>query len=303
MTDPQPVWTVIAGANMETNVPVYGFPLQLGTAHYINNLIIDEVGGVASNLAVGLQLLGQRPQVVSVVGQDFLGTEVLWRLTEYGIQTQHIRTDWERSPRTVILVAPSGERQLLCDFGSASTYRYPEANLIEALERAGQWVYTSTHDWVRYAAHTAHNMGKFVATDVHDVVDVDDYHRDFYLAANLIFVSMARLRPSIADYAHHLFDGFGVEMVVGMDGARGAWLVDAASGDAQHFPVEQVPHVVDTVGAGDALAAGFCAGLSAGLDRAACLAVGQKVAAYKIQHRGTLAFPPPETVGLPPREG
>ena len=51
-------WTVIAGANMETNVPVYGFPLQLGTAHY-TPAIMDEVGGVASNLAVGLKLLGQ----------------------------------------------------------------------------------------------------------------------------------------------------------------------------------------------------------------------------------------------------
>ncbi len=300
----QPVWTVIAGANMETNVPVYGFPLQLGTAHYVNNLIIDEVGGVASNLAVGLQMLGQPTQVVSVVGQDFLGTEVLWRLTEYGIVTRHIRTDWERSPRTVILVAPNGERQLLCDFGSASAYRYPDEDLHLALEQAGKWVYTSTHDWVRYAAHTAHNMGKFVATDVHDVLDVDDYHRDFYLSADLIFVSLERLRPPLEEYAQHLHDGFGVEWVVGMDGARGAWLVNAARGEAQHFPAERVAHVVDTVGAGDSLAAGFCAALSAGLKMEECLQIGQKVAAYKIQHRGTLAFPAPESVGLPalPRE-
>jgi len=298
-----PAWTVIAGANMETNVPVYGFPLQLGTAHYVNNMIIDEVGGVASNLAVGLQTLGQPTQVVSVVGQDFMGTELLWRLTGYGIVTEYIRADWERSPRTVILVAPNGERQLLCDFGQSSTYRYPEEPLREALERAGPWVYTSTHDWVRYAAHTAHTMGKFVVTDVHDVVDVDDYHRDFYLAANLIFVSLARLRPSLVDFARHLHEGFGVETVIGMDGARGAVLVDAASGEARHFPAERVPHVVDTVGAGDALAAGVCAALSSGLDLAAALQVGQKVAAHKIQYRGTLAFPPPEAVGLVRQEG
>lgn len=62
-----PAWTVIAGANMETNVPVYGFPLQLGTAHYINNMILDEVGGVASNISIGLQKLRQQTQVVSVV--------------------------------------------------------------------------------------------------------------------------------------------------------------------------------------------------------------------------------------------
>jgi sugar/nucleoside kinase (ribokinase family) len=172
----------------------------------------------------------------------------------------------------------------------------------EALEQAGQWVYTSTHDWVRYAAHTAHNMGKFVATDVHDVVDVDDYHRDFYLAADLIFVSMARLRPTLVDYARHLHEGFGVKTVVGMDGARGSWLVDAATGDAQHFPVDRIAHVVDTVGAGDALAAGFCAALSCGQSLPDCLETGQRVAAYKIQRRGTLAFPPPKDVGLPSGE-
>lgn len=294
----QPVWTVIAGANMETNVPVYGFPLQLGTAHYINNLIIDEVGGVASNLAVGLQALGQSTQVVSVVGQDFMGTEVLWRLTEYGILTSYIRTDWERSPRTVILVAPSGERQLLCDFGEASTYRYPETALREALASAGKWVYTSTHDWVRYSARVAHEMGKYVVIDVHDVLDVDDYHRDFYQAADLIFVSLARLRPSLAEYARHLADGFGVKTVVGMDGARGAWLADASTGRVQHFPGERIPHVVDTVGAGDALAAGFCAALSSGYSLEECLQIGQRVAAHKIQHRGTLAFPQPADVGL-----
>ncbi len=301
-TNGEPAWTVIAGANMETNVPVYEFPLQLGTAQYINSMIIDEVGGVAANLSVGLKRLGQQTQVVSVVGQDFLGTEVLWRLTEYGIITRHIRTDWERSPRTVILVAPNGERQLLCDFGEASHYRYPDEALREALESAGRWVYTSTHDWVRYAAITAHEMGKFVVVDVHDVIDVDDYHRDFYVCANLILVSMARLRPSITEFAHHLQDGFGVETVIGMDGARGAWLVESGR-EAQHFPAVQVRHVVDTVGAGDALAAGVCAGLSAGLDYAECLRIGLRVAAHKIQYRGTLAFPDPEVVGLAPDPG
>ena len=294
----QAVWTVIAGANMETNVPVYGFPLQLGTAHYINNQIIDEVGGVASNLAIGLQTLGQHTQVVSAVGQDFLGTEVLWRLTEYEVETRYIRTDWERSPRTVILVAPNGERQLLCDFGEASTYRYPEEALREALAVAGPWVYTSTHDWVRYAARTAGEMGKFVATDVHDVVDVDDYHRDFYQAADLIFVSLARLRPALDEYARHLFDGFGVKTVIGTDGARGAWLVEASGEAPVHFPVIVVDHVVDTVGAGDALASGVCAALSSGFDMAESLRIGQRVAAHKIQHRGTLAFPRPDEVGL-----
>ncbi|MBN2469605.1 MAG: carbohydrate kinase family protein [Anaerolineae bacterium] len=293
-----PAWTVIAGANMETNVPVYGFPLQLGTAHYINNMILDEVGGVASNISIGLQKLQQQTQVVSVVGEDFMGTEVLWRLTEYGVITRYIRTDWDRSPRTVILVAPNGERQLLCDFGQASNYRYPEEMLRTALEGAGRWVYTSTHDWVRYAAYTAQKLGKYVVTDVHDVVDVDDYHRDFYLSANLILVSMARLRPTIAEFAKHLHDGFGVEAVIGMDGARGAWLVQPADGTARHFPSERIPYVVDTVGAGDALAAGVCAGLSSGLNLAESLTVGLKVAAYKIQYRGTLAFPDPQSVGL-----
>ena len=296
----QPVWTVIAEANMETNVPVYGFPLQLGTAHYINNLIIDKVGGVAANVAVGLQLLGQPTQVVSAVGEDFLGTEVLWQLTGYGIKTNYIRADWQRTARTVILLAPDGERQLLCDFRESSTYRYPEAVLEEALAGAGRWVYTSTHDWVRYAALTAQRLGKFVCIDVHDVTDIDDYHRDFYQAADLIFVSLARLRPLLPDFARHLHDGFGVQTVVGMDGARGAWLVDAASGEARHFPAERVDHVVDTVGAGDALAAGFCAALSAGLDLETCLRVGQRVAAHKIQYRGTLAYPLPEEVGLKP---
>jgi ribokinase len=198
----------------------------------------------------------------------------------------------------VILVAPSGERQLLCDFGEASTYRYPETALREALASAGKWVYTSTHDWVRYSARVAHEMGKYVVIDVHDVLDVDDYHRDFYQAADLIFVSLARLRPSLAEYARHLADGFGVKTVVGMDGARGAWLADASTGRVQHFPGERIPHVVDTVGAGDALAAGFCAALSSGYSLEECLQIGQRVAAHKIQHRGTLAFPQPADVGL-----
>ncbi|MBN1964280.1 MAG: carbohydrate kinase family protein [Anaerolineae bacterium] len=294
----QPIWTVIAGVNMETNVPVYGFPLQLGTAHYVNNQIMDELGGVAANLAIGLQTLGQPTQVVSVIGEDFLGTEVLWQLAGYGVNTDAIRTDYERTSRTVILVAPDGERQLLCDFRDASKYHYPDTALASTLSRAGRWVYTSTHDWVRYAALAANQAGKFVATDVHDVVDVDDYHRDFYQAASLIFVSLSRLRPSVTDFAHHLYEGFGVQTVVGMDAARGAWLVDGASGDTRHYPAHRVAHVIDTVGAGDALAAGFCAALSAGLSLEACLNVGQQVAAHKIQHRGTLAFPPPEAVGL-----
>ncbi len=73
---------------------------------------------------------------------------------------------------------------------------------------------------------------------------------------------------------------------------------DPASGEITHFPPVPVDHVVDTVGAGDALVAGFCAALSSGMDLRACMEVGLRVAAHKIQFRGTLVFPPPESVGL-----
>ena len=85
----------------------------------------------------------------------------------------------------------------------------------------------------------------------------------------------------------------GASQVVVKLGADGAWCADR-DGLAQHVPGVAVPHVVDTVGAGDGFAVGVVSGLIEGLDLPAAAMRGNRIGARVVQHPG-------DSDGLPRR--
>lgn len=85
----------------------------------------------------------------------------------------------------------------------------------------------------------------------------------------------------------HRWRSFGAALVVVKNGPNGAYVV-REGGDPTHVAVDQVIQPVDTTGAGDSFNAAFLAAMLAGRSATVAAAMGNRLAARVIQHRGAL---------------
>jgi sugar/nucleoside kinase (ribokinase family) len=284
---------VFGDLNLDTSVNIYHFPLHVGDTLFSFNGIADLIGGAATNVAVGLRQLGSAVTFGAVIGQDAIGDLVLAYVAEKQLDTRWIRRDWNTTSRTVVLIDPQGNRQCVNDPKQVHEYRYPETELPEMLARSSL-VYCSTQSWCRYLAAFARSSGKTVAVDVQAIVDVDDYHRDFLVAADIVLLSTERLAMHSHDFIRKLWSDFDVSVVVATHGEHGATLGVRDGQSIVYQPAFHLGPVIDKTGAGDAFCAGFLAAVAAGLPFDQALTRAQLTAAAKIRHKGS-------TNGVPTR--
>ncbi|WP_110520386.1 carbohydrate kinase family protein [Herpetosiphon llansteffanensis] len=286
----QPI-VVFGDLNLDTNVAIEQFPLDLGDTRFCFDGINDDIGGAATNVAVGLTALGHQIHFGSVIGQDRLADVVVQLAQSKGLANTYIRPDWQTTSRTVILIDHDGNRQCINDPKQVQRYRYPE-NALPAIFAQSQWLYCSTQNWCRYVAQAARDAGKQVIVDVQALVNVDDYHRDFLQAATVVILSTEQLAMHSHELMHVLWRAFDVEIVVATHGNHGATLGVRSTNQIDYAPAFNLGPIVDKTGAGDAFCAGFIAGLASDLTPQQALNVGQYVAASKIGVKGsTNGFP------------
>lgn len=277
---------VFGDLNLDTSVTIPTFPLKGGDTRFAFHQIIDVIGGAAANVAIGLQTLGNEVAFGSVIGRDAIGALVLRAIIERGLETRYIRRDWDVTSRSVVLVDGAGNRLCINDPKWVHEYRYPEM-LLPDLWKDADIVYCSTQSWCRPIAVQAATEGKQVVVDVHAIVGVDDYHRDFFHAADIIILSTERLSIFSHDFMRYLWQEFDVQVVVATHGEHGATLGIRESGEIVYQPALKVPHVVDRTGAGDAFCAGFLTAIANERPYTTALEWGQKTAAHKIQTKGS----------------
>jgi 2-dehydro-3-deoxygluconokinase len=258
------------------------------------------VGGAESNVAVYLVELGYRVRWVSRLGDDPLGELVLRRLGSSGVDTSAVvrvpggRTGlYLKDPRDgSTTVHYYRERSPACELG-------PDA-LADPLVGGGRILHLSgitaalsatARELVRAALRPV--PGRLVSFDVN--------HRPGLWPAD----EAAPVLAELADAADLVFVGFDEAQrlwgcatpadvrallprpatVVVKDGAVGAYCF----GVGQVFVPAPKVTVVEVVGAGDAFAAGYLAGVLAGADERARLRLGHLVAASALRVRGDLA--------------
>lgn len=286
-TDPAPphrraTIAVIGNPGLDTLVLLAEeLPDLRADGHFTRN--VDTVGHAPAFVARDLARLGHEVRLLGAVGDDPAGRAVREVLSDEGVDTGTLFTDPTGTPRSVNLVTPDGRRTYFFDGGGHMTLSPPAEAVATALADA-DLVVSALPNWGRHVVAEAHSRGLVVAVDLQDVRDVaDPYRRDFIAAADHLFASAAHL-PDPIDAARTWFSlGPARTVVFGM-GAAGALLV-LRSGDGslgrvvrQRPPDLDLP-VVDTTGAGDALACGFLDGLVLrGLDPERSLHRGQVLA-------------------------
>ena len=277
-----PAVTVVGGANMDvgaqTDTPLLPGDSTPGHIQYAP-------GGVGRNIAENLARLGVPVSLLTVVGDDAFGTQLITSSAASGVNvTKMLRLKGQRTATYLSMHGPDGDMALAVN-DMAILEQLTPACCIQHLPapKPGEWLLL---DCNLQAATLAHLLSSG-RTAVVDAVSVAKCRR---VEAHLPAVHLLKVNrleaaalsgipvraPEDALRAAHALHALGVKRVVVSLGAEGVvWCdTDGSTGflEARHVPV------VNTTGAGDALLAGIVAGLQRQMSLSQAVAYGRACA-------------------------
>lgn len=216
---------------------------------------LDCVGQAGGFTSRGFARLGVRTSFIGHVGDDPMGRWVRAELAGDGIDLTGLGVDPAGTARSVNLMAADGSRINFYDARGHMDLAVEPALAADVFAGA-RLVLFHLANWARHLLPVAREAGAVIACDLQDVRDpADGYRRDFVAGADILFASAAH-HPDPVPMIEHLLEAGRARLVICGRGARGV-LVGDADGVLGHPPPPVDLPVVDTNGAGDALAVGF----------------------------------------------
>ena len=221
--------------------------------HFSSN--VDCLGHAGGYTARGFAALGLDTAFIGHVGDDQMGRWVRAELAGDGIDLTGLAIDPQGTARSVNLMGSDGSRINFYD-GRGHRSITVDPSLAEQLFAGSRLAMFHLPDWARTLLPVAKRAGAVVACDLQDVRDPDDdYLTDFVEGADILFVSSTHhLNP--APMLKQLVRRSNGSMVV--CGRGGLGVAIATTEGIRVYPPPRVDlPVIDTNGAGDALAVGF----------------------------------------------
>ncbi len=249
-----PEVVVIGNVGIDTNIYLYGADVDWSVeANFTQNLdYVGQAGGYASR---GYARLGHGTAFIGTVGDDYHGRFIREELARDGIDLAGLFVDPQGTARSVNLMYRDGRRKNFYD-GKGHMALEPDLAACRAVLAGARLAHFNIPNWARQLLPLARELGVKIAVDLQDVVSPDDpYRRDFVEQADILLFSAANYAdpsPLIQYFLGNVPDRI---VVCGM-GAAGCAL--GTSAGVRFFgPVAWPEPVIDTNGAGDALAVGF----------------------------------------------
>lgn len=295
------------------------FPASGGALDAADTLALD-TAGAESNVAMYLADHGVDARWVSRLGDDAFGRRVLRHVSASGVDVSAVRTDPTR-PTGLLFKSPEdpskngGTRVFYYRRGSAASGMGPEALDEGAVRTASLWHFTgitpalspNCRRLIEAALGAADRPA--ISFDVNFRPAVWSEHvesgdpeespgrllRRFAQAADIVFVGLDEAQELWGDELREPGDVRALipspRILVVKDGSRAATAF--FSGTHVSVPARPVA-VVEPVGAGDAFAAGFLAGLLKGEPVTRCLRLGHVTAASALSVPGDHGPLPPK---------
>jgi acarbose 7IV-phosphotransferase len=245
---------VIGNVGLDTNVYFYGRDIDFKVeANFTENLdYVGQAGGYASR---GYAQLGKPTAFIGYVGSDFSGRFIRETLAHDGVDTTALFADPTGTARSINFMYPDGRRKNFYD-GKGHLTLQPDLGACRAVLAQTRLAHFNIPNWARQLLPLAKELGVTIACDLQDVVRADDgYRRDFVEYADILFFSAVN-HADPAPLMHAFLQSHPRRIVVCGLGAQGC-AVASQAGLRFFEPVRLAAPVIDTNGAGDALAVGF----------------------------------------------
>lgn len=261
--------------NLETSLKVEAFPVEYQPSAYPFFGVTTAVSGVGFNHAKALLTLGDSVNLIGVVGPDFPGRVIISALEETRRGLKHgnsglhdpapqsgtfdfsgVVCGLAETAQSVVMYDGSGRRRVNADLKDAQDFVYPAASF-DALADGCSAAMLSNVNFNRPLLSRARALGLTIVTDVQAIHDLDDpYNSDYMSGADFVFMSDEKIGAHPVDWARAVLERHDCSgVVVGM-GGMGA-LLALGDGTVSHCPAFSTRPVLNTVGAGDSLAACF----------------------------------------------
>ncbi|QXE38881.1 carbohydrate kinase family protein [Streptomyces sp. GMY02] len=286
---------VVGGSGVDTVVRVDSLPVPLADSVGVGP-IREWPGHSGGNVALGCRALGLDVKFLDFIGDDWTGGQVRERLTKGGVDFEVLISP-AGTRRAVNLVDRTGRRMSFYDGRDPADLRMPRDSYLPHLRRA-RHVHLSITNFARFLYDDIESLGVPASTDLHDWDGLSDYHRDFALRSDLVFLSAAGAGERIASVMREILREGRAEAVIATAGAGGSYLMTRqGSRTPRPIPATIPPApVVDSNGAGDAYVCGFLYGRLAGLDLEACARMGAVAGAYACTSGGNEALIGPDAL-------
>lgn len=242
----------------DTVIPLAQFPRCGDKLEYTVEKVMP--GGQVASAVVACQSWGLTTRYVGKLGDDAAANLHAREFARAGVEAHLIRVPEAASPKSLILVDPSGERTVLC--------RRDERVILQPEELQREWVVNARallvdgHDTAAaaLAAQWAREAGIPVVADLDDPypgVDALLGNTD-YLIVSRDLPSRLTGEPDLPAALRQMHQRYGCHLTAATLGAEGvlAWDGDRLC----HRPAFRVP-VTDSTGAGDIFHAAFVYGL------------------------------------------
>lgn len=259
-----------------------------------------DIAGAESNVAMYLADHGIDARWVSRLGDDAFGRRVLHHMGTAGVDVSGVRTDPAR-PTGLLFKDPAKNGSTRVSYyrqGSAASAMGPNVLDEEVMRTADVWHFTGITPAL--SATCRDLVEAALGGDWPAVVSFDVNHRPalwreaagtllrrLAQAADIVFVGLDEAQALWGDELREPSDVRALlplpRIVVVKDGARAA---TAFSGESSACVPALAVHVIEPVGAGDAFAAGFLAGLLRGESAERCLRMGHVTAASALSVTG-----------------
>lgn len=310
VVSPVPSATIVCIGGMVADrvVTLDGTPVP-GTSN--PGSVVSSPGGVARNVAENLARIGHRPCLVSVIGDDTVGTSLVAGVRAVGVDARGVRTTLDGpTAEYLAILAPDGELVLgvavMSVLDALTEADVDAAWPGPAQEQAGRaWVVADCNLRPEVLAH-ALRRARADAGQVQLVVVAVSAPKIVRLPADLggtaiLFCTRDEAEAWLAGPGGRgdlvvdpattdavlaaALCAAGVRNAVITKGAGGA--LAAGDGFVADLPADPVP-VVDVTGGGDALVAGTIAGLAAGEPFEAAVRRGIRLAGLTVAVHGAV---------------
>lgn len=242
---------VVGIANLQTFLPVDGFPHCYTPTRYLPGEITTSVGGVGFNVARTIAALGDTVSLMCPLGSDVAASTVLAEAARLGIEAASATRLLPATPQSVVLHDTEGRRQINTDLGCALSATFTDAQFKSAARQASVAVLGNL-DFSRPLLRAARDLDLLVAVDLQDMQGLDNpYDDDFLTAADILVMSHERLTVALDDFLMMLRDKSRARLIVLTLGAGGSLALTPQMSRALHTPAARVGRTANTTGAGD----------------------------------------------------
>ncbi len=261
------------------------------------SFLVDELevrrGGVASNIAFGMGVLGLNPILVGAVGPDFADYRS-W-LQRHGVDTESVHVSEVRHTARFVCTTDEHANQI-ATFYAGAMQEARDIELGPVVERIGgvDLVLIGANDpeaMLRHTEECRYRRIPFAADPSQQLARMHgDEIRQLIDGAEFLFTNEyeAALTEHKTGWSHdEILDRVAIRVTtLGPNGVR----IDRRGHEPIQVPTPKETHKADPTGVGDAFRAGFLAGLAWGVPLQRCAQVGALLATHVIESVGTQEY-------------